>query len=87
MKTIRKIWGVLDEVQHRSTAKIVLTVLAVLVVGAVFGKIWLEAGAARARFDDVVEAGYEATMKELSTSKAKLKRKLGIAEMRDVAAQ
>ena len=39
------------------------------------------------RFDDVVEAGYEATMKELSTSKAKLKRKLGIAEMRDVAAQ
>ncbi|MCP4068096.1 MAG: hypothetical protein GY741_07430 [Phycisphaeraceae bacterium] len=72
MKTIRKIWGVLDEVQHRSTAKIVLTVLAVLVVGAVFGKIWLEAGAARARFDDVVEVLRDANSIEMDAVATRL---------------
>ena len=40
-----------------------------------------------ARFDDVVEAGYETTMKELAKSKSRLKRRLGIAEVHDVAAQ
>ena len=72
MKTIRKIWNALDEVQQRSGAKIVLTILAVLVVVGVFGKVWLEAGAARARFDDVVEVLREANSIEMEAVATRL---------------
>jgi hypothetical protein len=72
VKTIRKIWGVLDEVQHRSMTKIVLTVLAVLVVGVVFGRVWFEAGAARDRFDDVIEVLREANSLEMDAVATRL---------------
>ncbi|MHC4793285.1 MAG: hypothetical protein ACYTDE_03180, partial [Planctomycetota bacterium] len=72
MKTIRKIWGVLDEIQHRTTAKIVLSVLAVIVVSAVFGKTWFEADAARTRFDDVIEVLREANSIEMDAVAARL---------------
>ena len=55
MNPLKRLWSSLDAFQHRTSAKIVLTVLAAAVVIGVFGRTWWIASDARSRFNDVVE--------------------------------
>ncbi len=55
MSLLRSIWRRLDDLQHRLATRIVLTVVSVVLVGAVFGTVWWTAADARDRFDSVVE--------------------------------
>lgn len=55
MSLFRAIWSRLDDAQHRRPVKVILSVLAVVLVAATFGRLWWIAADARDRFDDVVE--------------------------------
>lgn len=55
MNPIKRSWSTLDALQHRTSVKIVLTTIAVVVIAGVFGRTWWIAGDARSRFNDVVE--------------------------------
>lgn len=55
MSLLRSTWSRLDDLQHRRSIKIALSILAVVVVAITFGRLWWVAADARDRFDDVVE--------------------------------
>jgi len=52
---LRAIWGRLDDLQHRTPIRVVLSILSLAAVLAVFGTTWWTAADARDRFDSVVE--------------------------------
>ena len=55
MTLLRRTWRLLDDVQRRPIAQVVLTILALLLVGATFGRAYVAAMDARGKFDQVVE--------------------------------
>ncbi|MCP4833299.1 MAG: ABC transporter permease [Phycisphaera sp.] len=60
MTLLRRAWRAVDEAQQRTVVRVVLTVLALLVIGGTFGRAYVAAEDARSRFDDVVEVLREA---------------------------
>ena len=65
MKLLRRAWAAVDELQKRPVVRVVLTVVALIAVGATFGRVYIAAEDARSRFNEVVEvlreAGVEVT--------------------------
>ncbi len=55
MSLLRAIWRRLDDLQHHTVVRVVLSLLSLGVVLAVFGTSWWTAADARDRFDTVVE--------------------------------
>ncbi|MBC04361.1 MAG: hypothetical protein CMJ34_13825 [Phycisphaerae bacterium] len=64
MTLLRRTWRLLDDLQHRPIAKVVLTIVALIAVGATFGRVYMAAEDARTRFDEVVEVLREANSLE-----------------------
>ncbi len=62
MKPVKRLWSLLDGLQHRTAVKIALSVIAAVVVLGVFGRIWWVSSDARTRFNDVVEVLREANI-------------------------
>ncbi|MEE2895831.1 MAG: ABC transporter permease subunit [Planctomycetota bacterium] len=60
MTLLRRTWRLLDDVQRRPIAQVVLTIVALLLVGATFGRAYVAAMDARGKFDQVVEVLREA---------------------------
>lgn len=64
MTVFRLAWSRLDGLQRKTSTKVVLAVLAVVIVVGIGGTIWAKASDARARFASVVEVIQEANSLE-----------------------
>ena len=72
MKLLRRAWAAVDEMQKRPVVRVVLTVVALIAVGATFGRVYIAAEDARSRFNEVVEVLREANSIEQDAVAARL---------------